>query len=78
MKIKFGNLRIKTLVLIGVLALSIDPGYAETVILKSGKTVEGKLIEKTNMYIKIDLQGVPVTYFLDEIESIDGKKEARI
>ena len=48
--------------------------FAETIVLKSGKTIEGKLIEKTDEYIKIDFQGVPLTYFFDEIESIDGKK----
>ena len=48
--------------------------FAETVVLKSGKTVEGKLIEKTDEYIKIDFLGAPLTYFLDEIESIDGNK----
>ena len=47
---------------------------AETIILKSGKTVEGKIIEKTDKYIKIDFQGMPLTYYSDEIESIDGKK----
>jgi len=62
------------LVLIGVLFLSFSSVYAETVLLKSGKSVEGKLIEKTDKYIKIDFQGVPLNYFLDEIESIDGVK----
>lgn len=47
--------------------------FAETIVLKSGKTVEGKLIEKTDKYIKIDFDGVPLTYFLDEVETIDGK-----
>lgn len=46
--------------------------FAETIVLKSGRTVEGKLIEKTDKYIKIDFQGVPLTYFFDEVESIDG------
>ena len=50
--------------------------FAETVILKSGKTTEGKIIEKTDKYIKIDIQGVPITYFNDEIKSIDGKEPA--
>jgi tetratricopeptide (TPR) repeat protein len=48
--------------------------FAETILLKSGKTVEGKLIERTDQYIKIDFQGVPLTYFFDEIENIDGQK----
>ena len=48
--------------------------FAETIVLKSGETVEGKKIEQTDNYIKIDFYGVPLTYFLDDIESIDGKK----
>lgn len=47
--------------------------FAEIIVLNSGKTVEGKLIEKTDKYIKIDFQGVPLTYYFDEIESIDEK-----
>lgn len=55
--------------------LSVAPFcFAETIYLKSGKIVEGKLIEKTDDYIKIDFQGVSLTYFLDEIEAIDGLK----
>ncbi len=50
--------------------------FAETIVLKSGKKVEGKIIAKTDEYIKIDFQGVPLTYFFDEIESIDGEKVA--
>jgi hypothetical protein len=47
--------------------------FAETIGLKSGKTVEGKIIEKNDEYIKIDFQGVSLTYYNDEIESIDGQ-----
>ena len=46
---------------------------AETITFKFGKTVEGKIIEKTDKYIKIDFYGVPLTYFLDDIESINGQ-----
>jgi hypothetical protein len=41
--------------------------FAETIILKSGKTVEGKLIEKTNEYIKLKVGELILTYYLDEI-----------
>lgn len=61
------------LTVIACLILSIST-FAETVVLKSGKTVEGKLIEKTDKYIKIDFQGVPLTYYLDEIERVDENK----
>ena len=57
-----------------IISLVFGNVFAESIVLKSGKTVEGRLIEKTNKYIKIDFQGVLLTYFLDEIESIDGAK----
>ncbi|MBU1134647.1 MAG: hypothetical protein KJ569_07035, partial [Candidatus Omnitrophica bacterium] len=47
--------------------------FAETIVLKSGKVVEEKIVERTDEYIKVDLFGVPLTYYLDEIESIDGE-----
>ena len=46
---------------------------AEEVILKSGKTLKGSIIEKNDEYIKIDLAGVTLTLFLEEIQSIDGQ-----
>ena len=71
---KLQSFGIMMLVLIGVLLLSISFVRAETIVLKSGKTVQGKLIEITDKYMKIDFQGVPLTYFFDEIESVDGNK----
>jgi len=47
---------------------------AEVILLKSGKSIEGKLIEKTDKYVKINFQGVPLTYFFDEVKSIDGRE----
>lgn len=47
--------------------------FAETIVLKSGKTIEGKLLEKTDKAIKIDISGIPITYYYEEIESIDGQ-----
>ncbi|MDD4182544.1 MAG: tetratricopeptide repeat protein [Candidatus Omnitrophica bacterium] len=65
-------MRKKTLILLLSL-LVFAPAYAETIILKNGKTVEGNIVEKTDKYIKIDVLGIAVTYYLDNIESIDGK-----
>jgi len=48
--------------------------YAETIVLKSGETIEGEIIERTDEFIKVDIYGIPITYYLDEIESIDGEK----
>lgn len=46
---------------------------AETLILKSGQKIEGKIIEKTDKYIRIEFEGVILPYFYDQIQSIDGK-----
>ena len=51
----------------------LTPGaYAEMVILKNGSAVEGVIAEKTGKKIIMDVKGVPMTYYLDEIEVIDG------
>ncbi|MFA5008810.1 MAG: transglutaminase-like domain-containing protein [Candidatus Omnitrophota bacterium] len=43
------------------------PAYSETIRLKSGKTIEGKIIEKTDKHIKVDIGGITVTYYADQI-----------
>lgn len=47
--------------------------YAETVTLKSGKIVQGKVLEQTDTYLVIEISGLEIKYYLDEIVSIDGK-----
>ncbi|MDD5584597.1 MAG: hypothetical protein PHV55_06055 [Candidatus Omnitrophica bacterium] len=56
-----------------VVSLTLSSAYAETVILKSGKTVEGKIIEKTGEYVRLNFCGVDLKYYLEEIASIDEK-----
>ncbi len=48
--------------------------YSESILLKTGRKIEGKIIEKTDGYIKIDFYGVPLTYYMDAIETIDGQR----
>ena len=48
------------------------PLCAETIVLKSGTTVEATIVERTSEYVKVEVEGVSLTYFLEEIESIDG------
>lgn len=54
--------------------------FAETIVLKSGKTVEGKIIERTNEYVRVEINGIgiPLTYFLYDIVSIEGVKPALV
>ena len=51
---------------------------AETVVLKSGKIIEGKILENTDDYIKIDYFGVPLTYYLDDVESIKEDEQGSL
>ncbi|EFK97624.1 hypothetical protein LDC_0328, partial [sediment metagenome] len=45
--------------------------YPETILFKSGKPLR-KIIKKNNDSIKVDVSDVALTYFFDDIESIDG------
>lgn len=57
-------------------AASSSVSFAETVTLKSGKKVEGKILEQDKNYVKVDVEGIPVSYWAEEIESVvssDGR-----
>ncbi len=65
----------KRVVYLAFIALLVAPGlYAETLTLKSGKIVEGKIVEKSDNFIKIEIEGIPLTYYLDQLDLIDGQK----
>lgn len=50
--------------------------FAETVLLKSGKSIEGKILERTDEHIKIRVNpyGIVLNYPLDDIENINEEK----
>ncbi len=50
--------------------LFIKESLAATVKLLSGKEVYGEILERTEGYVRIDYQGLPLTYYSDEIEEI--------
>lgn len=55
----------------------------ETIFLKTGQRIEGKILEITDSYIKVEFLGVPesATYLLDDIDSIymaRAKKRDRV
>ncbi len=50
------------------------PSFAESIVFKNGKSVEAKIIEKTPDSIKVDIKGIPITYYLEDLEFIDGIK----
>jgi len=63
-------------VLVSVLIVSFFclPVFAEVVVLKSGRTIEGKIVEKTDDVLRIRTSNTIVPYLVEEIESIDGKQ----
>lgn len=61
-----------------ILLFACGVSYADTVILKSGKEVKGKIIDKTSEYIVLEFYGTKLTYYMNDIEKIvedvpDGK-----
>ena len=60
--------------LILVILSSQFSSIAETIKLKSGKIIEAEISEKTNECIKVDISGISITYYFDQIESIGGVK----
>jgi len=49
--------------------------FAERVTLKSGKKVEGKITEKTDQYIKLEVDGAPLYFERKFIARIDENKD---
>ena len=52
----------------------VSTSFAEIIVLKSGKTVEGKITNRTNEYTEVDFMGVKLKYFNDQIETIKETK----
>jgi hypothetical protein len=60
---------------LGVLLILPSLVLASEVVLKSGRKLEGKIIEQTDKYLKFDLGiGVETTYYTDEVDTLDGQK----
>lgn len=63
----------KIIIILLLFLLAIPSVFAGTIILKSGKTIEAKILEKTQKYIRVDMEGIPITYYIEDIKSIDGE-----
>ena len=70
--------RVTSLSLIVVMVFMgwVLPVQAEIIKLKSGEVINAPVVERTDQQIKVLLQGVQVTYFSDEIESIKEGSQA--
>ena len=57
-----------------VLIMNFGTANAATLVLESGQKITGPIIEQTDSFVMINVNGMPSTFFLGEITSIDGKK----
>ena len=55
-----------------LLFLCAVPVFAETVHLKDGNAITGKILERNAKSVKVDVDGTAMTYYADEIQDIDG------
>ncbi|MBU2101983.1 MAG: hypothetical protein ABH865_02915 [Candidatus Omnitrophota bacterium] len=46
--------------------------YAETILLKNGSTVDALILERTDEKVVVDIEGVPITYYLSDVKSINN------
>ena len=49
--------------------------FGEKIYLKTGIIVEGDLVESNKRFIKVNYQGVPLTYWQQDIERIESSNE---
>ncbi len=66
-KIFFG-----TLLAIG-LAMGLSTAlFAEVIYLKAGGEVRGKILEKTDKKIKVDVKGITLTYYAEDVDRVES------
>lgn len=76
---KPNTLKRKILIIVSALFLATTLAHAETLILKSGATIEGKITEETNDSIKYDVgDGIIITTYKDEIEKREKTDEKKL
>lgn len=52
--------------------------YAETITFKDGRVVTGKILQRDVAQVKVDLSGLTMTYYTEEIKDIDGTAVAPV
>ncbi|MFH1359489.1 MAG: DUF2059 domain-containing protein [Candidatus Omnitrophota bacterium] len=56
---------------LGILFLACPFVFGDTVYLKNGRKLEGTITQKTETAVKINVRGIDLTYYQDEIERIE-------
>ncbi len=63
----------RTLMMALMLSSCIPSVWASVVHLTDGRVVEGDIETQDSKSVKVNVDGVPMTYYADEIKDIDGK-----
>jgi len=66
----------KSIFIFGCLFFIASICRAETIYLKSGRVVKGDIVEKTADQIKINANGITLTYYADEVDRVEGPSTA--
>lgn len=61
-------------VLVFFFLLTANAASAKVLLLKSGGTVEGEVIEENESFVKVNIAGTPVTYFREELLDDKGSQ----
>jgi hypothetical protein len=61
--------------IVAFLFLSVSLCFADSIYLKSGRVVEGTIVERTAEQIKINANGMSLTYYADEVDRIEGSSQ---
>ncbi|MCK9594435.1 MAG: hypothetical protein PHH68_02310 [Candidatus Omnitrophica bacterium] len=65
-----GRIKFLSAIFVVVLAVCPNAAFADTLILTDGQKIEGKIIKKADSFIRIEENGIPITYFSEEIKEI--------
>jgi hypothetical protein len=69
-------MRNKIICLCFISLLFLGNAFCDTIILKSGKQVEGSIKARTDDAVKVDIEGITITYYFTDIKSINGEPVA--
>ena len=69
-------MRNKVICLCFISLLFLGNAFCDTIILKSGKQVEGSIKTRTDDAVKVDIEGITITYYFTDIKSINGENVA--
>ncbi|MCF7908839.1 MAG: tetratricopeptide repeat protein [Candidatus Omnitrophica bacterium] len=62
----------KVIVVLLLTVLFVTSSFSETIYLKNGKVVRGRIVEQNSDSIRVDIDGIMIKYYRDKIERIDS------